>query len=664
MNETQANQLFEQAIAELQTGKPAAAETILKKLDKAIPSNVGIIYYLGVAASLLGRKEQAIGIYDRVIRLNPKFIEAYNNKGLDLTYLGNYIEATASFESAIQLRPDFIEAYQNLGVAFNELKLYEKALHTFLNALHLSPNNADVLTGMGSSLIGLKRYTDAEDVLRKAIEIDNNNSQAHYNLGVLYSDTQKYVDCISAYSKSLKLDNHIKWLQGLLLFAKMQICDWNDYSTATNELLCSVNNKTKCATPFTLLGLPSSLAEQKLCAEIYTNSKYSPPTQRAKARPKPNQDRIKIAYCSADFFNHATAYLMAELLELHDRSRFEIIGVCYGRSPSDKMRNRLAKSFDKFFEVANQSDQEIAKLIQDMEVDIAVDLKGHTQDSRLGIFASRPAPIQIHYLGYPGTIGASFIDYLIADPVLVPEQHRQFYKEKIVYLPDSYQVNDRLRSIGPSNCSRHILGLPEQGFVFCCFNNNWKITPDIFDLWMSILKQVDGSVLWLFKDNDAAANNLMQEAKIRGIEPDRLVFAEKLPLEQHLARLKHADLFLDTIHCNAHTTASDALWAGLPVLTKIGDTYASRVASSLLKAIGLPELISHSLKEYETMAIGLATNVRKINAIKQKLSDNRLSTPLFDTPRFTKNLESAYQQMMQRHQVGLSPDHIFVQKNI
>ena len=367
-----------------------------------------------------------------------------------------------------------------------------------------------------------------------------------------------------------------------------------------------------------------------------------------------------MAYLSADFFNHATAFLMAELFELHDRERFDIIGICYGRSPDDEMRRRVSQSFDQFLEVADKSDQEIADLIHGLGIDIAVDLKGHTTDARLGILAYRPAPVQVHYLGYPGTTGAAFMDYLIADPLLIPPDHQPYYTEKIAYLPDCYQVNDSQRRISDRTFTRTELGLPETGFVFCSFNNNFKITPDLFDTWMKLLKRVEGSVLWLLQDNETAAENLRKEAVARGIEANRLVFAKRMPLADHLARHRCADLFLDTWYYNAHTTTSDALWAGLPLVTKIGDTFAGRVAASLLTAMALPDLITDTPQAYESLAYELATAPAKLQSFRARLAKSKQTAPLFDTLRFTRHLEDAYEQILSRSRQGLEPDHIFV----
>ena len=358
--------------------------------------------------------------------------------------------------------------------------------------------------------------------------------------------------------------------------------------------------------------------------------------------------------------NHATGYLLADLIELHDKKQFELIGISFGPNQDDEMRIRLQQSFDQLIDASTMSDIEIAQLSRDLKIDIAVDLKGFTQNCRTGIFAYRAAPIQLSYLGYPGTMSANYIDYLIADKTLIPQEAQQGYSEKIAYLPNSYQANDRKRVISDKQFTKADLGLPEQGFIFCSFNNNYKILPATFEIWMRLLKAVDGSVLWLYEDNAAAANHLRQEAEKRGVHPSRLVFATRMPLAEHLARHQLADLFIDAFPCNAHTTASDALWAGLPVLTLMGNAFASRVAASLLNAIELPELITSTPQAYEALAIEIAKNPAKLAALKQKLASNRLTTPLFDTPQFTKDLERSYVQIYERYQAGLPPEHIFV----
>ena len=366
-------------------------------------------------------------------------------------------------------------------------------------------------------------------------------------------------------------------------------------------------------------------------------------------------DKVRVAYLSADFRRHAVAHQIAELFERHDRSRFEIIGVSFGVDDKSEMRKRLIAAFDQFYDVRRKSDEEVAKLIHDLQVDIAIDLMGYTKDSRPGIFAYRPAPIQASYFGFSGTMGAEFIDYIIADKTVAPFEHQPFYTEKIVHLPDCYLVNDTKRNIAQRTPTRQEAGLPEKGFIFCCFNNNWKITPDVFGVWMRLLHSIDGSVLWLLGDNESAQRNLGKEARGRGIDPTRLVFASRLPLDEHMARHRLADLFLDTLPYNAHTTASDALWAGLPVLTCEGTAFAGRVAASLLYAVGLPELVTHSLEDYEALALRLAEDPSLLQGYRNRLATNRLTHPLFDTDRFRRHIEAAYMTMWELWQRGEQP---------
>jgi protein O-GlcNAc transferase len=373
------------------------------------------------------------------------------------------------------------------------------------------------------------------------------------------------------------------------------------------------------------------------------------PLWTGKARP---HGKLRIAYLSADFYRHATAFLMAQLFELHDRSRFEVLGVSFGQDDRSDMRARLLAAFDRFHDVGSRSDYDVAKLLHELEVDIAVDLKGLTLDCRPGILAYRPAPVQVSYLGYPGTMGADFIDYVIADPIVLPLDQQPLWTERIVHLPDCYQVNDSKRQISTRTPTRREVDLPERGFVFCSFNNNWKITPPVFDVWMRLLRAVDGSVLWLIWDNAAAERNLRREAAARGVDPARLVFAATLKVEEHLARHRLADLFLDTLPVNAHTTASDALWAGLPLLTCCGESFSGRVAASLLAAVDLPELVTSNLADYEALALRLATDPTLLRAFRKRLEQNRSTSALFDTDRFRRHIEAAYLTMWERFARG------------
>jgi len=450
----------------------------------------------------------------------------------------------------------------------------------------------------------------------------------------------------------------LNYLQGDIWQVRQQLCDWSEFAAASERIREAIAAGERVASPFDALAICDSNALKRKAAEIYVASEFkAAPRPLAPARAAA-RDKIRLGYFSPDFRDHATAHLMSGVFERHDKSRFEVSAFSFGPSSADEMRKRLTAAFDRFLDVGDRTNQQIAELARDLEIDIAIDLNGFTEFHRFGIFANRAAPIQVEYLGFPGTTGAPFIDYLIADPVIVPDDQRVHFSERVVRLPHTYHPYDRTREIAEDTPSRASLSLPESGFVFCCFNNNYKITPDVFDGWMRILRRTPGSVLWLLRNSEPAAANLRREAEARGVDPGRLAFAERAPNPQHLGRHRQADLFLDTLPYNAHTTASDALWAGLPVLTRIGEAFAGRVAASVLTAVGLPEMIARSQPEFEDMAVELATNPDKLAAISAKLANNRLATPLFDTELFTRDLERAFAAMCERYRLGRQPEDI------
>jgi predicted O-linked N-acetylglucosamine transferase (SPINDLY family) len=453
----------------------------------------------------------------------------------------------------------------------------------------------------------------------------------------------------------------IPYLQGAILNNRMKVCDMAIQRQGFGQVLDAIERGGRASLPFPLLAMPSTPAQQRRCAEIFAQHNFPQRVNTSVRSSTDPHDRIRLGYFSSDFHEHPVSYLSAEMFELHDRSKFEVFAFSCGASPEDALRKRLRKGFDHFLEVAGKRTEDIAAIAQNAGIDIAIDLGGYTKNSPIGVFAHRAAPVQVHFLGYPGTLGTSCIDYLIADRIVIPEGQEGFYSERIAYLPDSFLPGDSKRRIADRVFSREELGLPPTGFVFCCFNNQYKIGPLVFDSWVRLLKAVEGSVLWLSAGNPTSAKNLRKEAVAQGVAAERIIFAERFNAhEEHLARQWAADLFLDTFPYNAHTTASDALWAGLPVLTFQGSTFAGRVAASLLSTIGLPEMITLSIEEYEALAIKLATQPGKLAAIRQKLSEHRLSYPLFDTPRFTRNIEAAYLQMWKRHQAKLAPEHIHV----
>lgn len=613
-----------------------------------------------VALQELGRFAAALDGYERALKLKPDYPEAWNNRGNTLRSLERCAEALESFERALEINPRYAEALNNRGVTLEELGRLEEALECFDRALEIKPGYAEAHNNRGTTLKRLARYEEALESIHRALRVSPASAPAHYNLGLTLHEMRRFADAIASYEHALAIRPEEPWLRGSLMHAKAQICDWSDLNSRVAELVADIERGTCAVRPFPVLARIDSAAIQRRAAEIWVNatnrSRHSlPPLARRARGPK-----IRIGYYSADYRNHATAYLAAELFERHDRGRFEVVAFSFGPEAHDEMHRRLAASFERFIDVRQRSDRQVAELSREMQIDIAVDLKGFTQDARTGIFWHRAAPIQVSYLGYPGTMGAPYIDYLIADAVLIPQEHRRHYAEKVVYLPGSYQVNDRRRRVAERDFSRAELGLPESSFVFCCFNSNYKIGPETFDGWMRILRQVDDSVLWLLADHEIAARNLRQEAQARGVPASRLIFAPRMPLAEHLARHHAADLFLDTVPCNAHTTASDALWTGLPVLTRIGESFAARVAASLLHAVGLPELIAASAERYEQIAIELAGNPSRLARIREKLTANRMTTLLFDSERFTRHLEAAYAAMYERYHQDLDREDIHV----
>ena len=467
-------------------------------------------------------------------------------------------------------------------------------------------------------------------------------------------------EALASYESAIALDPDLDYVFNDHLHTKMHLGLWDNQASGISELTKKINNGEKAVMPFPLLSLTDDPEMQRKTAEIYANDKYPQSHVLPKIERYQKHKKIRIGYFSADFNNHPAAYMTAELYEVHDRERFEIHAFSFGPDTKDEMNLRIKKGVDHFHEVRAMSYADTAMLARSVELDIAVDLGGYTQNCRPNIFAEGSAPIQVNYLGYPGTMGANYMDYLVADQTIIPEENQQYYSEKIAYLP-SYQVNDSNQSSPSTTPPRQDLGLPEKGFVFCCFNNNYKITPTTFDSWARILKQVDDSVLLIYISKESARINLTKEIVLRGIQPSRLIFAERVPMPEYLARYRVADLFLDTHPYNAHTTTSDALRMGLPVLTYMGNSFASRVAASLLNVINLPELITTTQEHYESLAIELATNPEKLKIIKDKLVNNLPTAPLYDTQLFARHLESAYLSMYDRYQNGLDPDHIYVE---
>lgn len=546
------------------------------------------------------------------------------------------------------------EAHNTLGVALVNQARLEEALAAFRAAVSAAPQSAEASNNLANALSQLERHAEALPVLEEVIRLRPQLAEAHYNLATTLQALKRHEDAIAALDTALGLAPRLSYALGMRVWNALAVCRWRDLAPRCESLRAQVRDEAIAAEPFGFLAVSPSPAEQLACARAHAREQFL--TQAPSIRRVPRTPgRIRIAYLSADYQEHATAHLAAGLFERHDRTGFEILALSYGRDDGSPMRRRLERAFDRFVDVRSESDESAARALRELDVDIAVDLKGYTTGARPGILARRPAPVQASWLGFPATMGVDFIDYLLADPIVVPPGEQGFYGEKLVYLPQCYQVNDAARAISARTPTRAEAGLPAAGFVFCCFNNNYKILPATFGLWMRLLREVPGSVLWLLEDNPAARRNLEAEARAAGVEPSRLAFAPRLPQAEHLARHRLADLFLDTLPYNAHTTASDALWAGLPVLTCAGSTFAGRVAASLLHAVGLHELVTSSAEAYAQLALALARHPHRLDAFKARLAANRASAPLFDTERFARGLEEAYRTMWQTWRRGEAP---------
>ncbi len=577
----------------------------------------------GTVLERMGRLEEALESYDRTLALNPGDAITHYNRGSVLSGLGRREEAVASYARATALRPDYVEAYVNRGNTLQELLRHEAALADFDKAIALRGVQAEAFRGRGYSLFFLKRYEEA----------------------------------IESYEHAVALDSGQRWLLGLELNAHMYICRWDQRARQLQESRQRIERQEASFLPFQMLALVDAPELHAMAARIWVRETCPPSGKLGPIARRARGEKIRIGYFSADFRDHPVARLTVELIERHDRSRFEITAFAFGPQASGALRARLQSAFDRFIDVSALSDLEAARLARETGIDIAVDLGGLTDYSRTGILALRAAPIQLSYIGYLGTLGAPYMDYLIADPVLVPAAARSQYAEKIAYLP-WYQANDSRRAVPEHRFSRESLGLPPHGFVFCCFNALYKLTPDMFACWMRILHRVPGSVLYVYADNRAAMDNLRREAQGHSVDPSRIFFGPRVGSDDYLARYCSMDLFLDTMPYNAGTTGSDALWAGLPVLTLMGRSLASRMGASLLQAIGLPELITETAEQYENLAVRLAGDPVALEGIRRRLRENRRKGSLFDTPRFTRHLESTYLRMYERHQADLPPAHL------
>ena len=636
-------------------------ENALESYSQAIAINPSYADALNNQGNLfveLNQFDDALVSYSKAISLNIRDSEIFFNRAICFDKLKRFDEALVDYGQAIKIDPNYIEAYFNRAVVYTQLKDFNSALLDYDIAIKLKPDYEKAYINRGRVFYKLNWVEESLLNFAKAIDLKDDNCDAYLARGEVFNDLKRFDEALMDFELANKIEPENINIVEQILAVKSHLCNWTDHEFWLNKVIDNIEDAKGIFHLFALIDNPkmhqkvSKLLAQQFCSEVKGLSNL----------PKnPINKKLRIGYFSADFHEHPVSFLLAELFELHNRESFEIIAFSFSRYKDSPMRKRLEKGFDQFIDVKNKTDQEVVTLVRDMKIDIAIDLGGYTGDSRTKIYAMRAAPIQVNYLGFSGTMGAEFIDYIIGDSNLIPIEAQSYFSEKVAYLPGSFMVNDSTLKPSEEAFSRKDFNLPEKGFVFSCFNASYKITPASFLGWMRILKAVDDSVLWLSHMNETAMKNLKDKADECGIDPNRIIFASRMPsLNDHLNRIRLADLFLDTFPYNAHTTSNDALRVGLPVLTLMGKSFASRVAASLLNAVDMPELITNSQEEYEALAIELASNTGKLKNLKNKLLNNLPDSYLTDTKRFTKNLESAYQLMYQRYQDDLPPDHIYV----
>ena len=638
----------------------------------------------GVDAHKAGQVQEAHRMYATILKVQPKHPDANHNTGLLNVGFGKIELALPFFKAALEANPsnaqfwyshivaliklgrlidakDLLDQSKSKGIKGADFDQLELRLNDVNKALGTKPDYASVYYNMGIAFKKQNKLEEAIEAYNKALDIKPDYAEAYYNMGIVLQDQGKLEEAIEAYKKVLKIKPDHEAARVGNLYQSARICNWDIIAKNVN-LIPELGTSENHVAPFALLSFEDSPDRHLIRSKIYANANYPQKTFPSRVRPSKRPKRIRIGYFSTDFREHPVAYLIAKVLELHNRDQFEVFGYSVHGANSGEMHQRLAKSFDYFTDVQDLSDKDISLRARQDKIDIAIDLNGYTKNSRTGVFAYRAAPIQINYLGYPGTLGADFMDYIVADRFLIPGENQKHFKEKPLYLPNTYMPTDDCREFSQKPMNRGDMGLPDDAFVFCCFNNNYKISPNEFDIWMRLLTKVENSVLWLRQSNQFSIINIKNEAQRRNVDPSRLVFADKIPMDEHLARQRFADLFIDTFVFNAHTTAAEALWAGLPVVTKIGSGFAARVAGSLLNAVGLPELITETEEDYEALILKLATNPTKLVEIKEKLATNRLTQPLFDTDLYTRHLENGYQQAYQNYFDGNLPQTIIVPK--
>ena len=642
-----------------QLGRLAESAASYRRALTSRPDFIEALFNLGITQIAQGQPDQAVTPLARCLRLAPGHLAAWGQYGDALMAQNKHADALTCFERILSHSANDAEAHFRRGNALLALGRPDEALRAYGNAAQIRPDIPEVHYNIGNVLVDQGRVEESIVMFNLALARRPDFPEAIYDLGGALQDIGRYDEAAARYERLLELAPDYRYALGNLFYCRQFVADWRRHAEQRYALVASADGIVHDM-PFPFLAVSDDPALQLRCARDYTASTYLPATAPLTTTQPYAHTRIRLAYVSADFREHALSYLLAGVFEVHDRTRFEVWGISLKAGDSSAMATRVAAAFEHFIDASALNDNEVARQLRDLEIDIAIDLTGHTQDARTAIFAAWPAPVQVNYLGFPGSMGAAYIDYIIADDFVIPEAARPHYAEQVVYLPECFQGNDDQRVIDPQPQTRAAHGLPEKSFVFCAFNNTYKLTPEFFDIWMRLLAAVPDSVLWLASADASVQRNLRAEAERRGVAPERLVFSPRIRYAEHLSRLQLADLFLDTLPFNAGTTASDALWAGVPVLTCAGRAFSARMAGSLLRALGLPELITGSLAAYEARALELAVNPSALSELRSRLASNRTTHPLFDTRRFTRHLEQAYLAMQQRIDAGLPPDHLVI----
>lgn len=653
---TEVNALNNLAVLKKRQGDFTAARKLLEFAVANHPDNLMVATAYGNLCYGLGLLTEADRAFSQVLAKEPQQAEVLKSQADVLRQLGRTAESIAHFDRALDLQPEFAAGWAIRGGLRSDLGDFVGAAEDYAKAVEVQPNFPKAWNNYGQILRQLYRFPEALTAVETALKYQPDFPLAKANYAQSLSDVGRTAESARVWSEALvKRPDHL-YGYGLMLHEQLKICDWSGFEATVAEIHERIGQGKPADVPWPILAHTSDPYLQLQCAKIHLRERFPNPIEAIWRGEAYHHDKIRLAYVSTDFRNHAVSHLIAGLFKRHDRARFEVTGLALGPASDDFMRQRIAPTFDRFIDIKDHSDLEAARLIRDLEIDILIDLNGFTTHCRPGIFAHRPAPVQVNFLGHPGTMGASFMDYIIGDQWVTPKAIEDAFSEAVIRMPHSYQVNDIDRGAVEAPPSRAAAGLPEAGFVFCCFNANFKITPDVFAIWMRLLQAIPGSVLWVFQSRPDAAENLRRHASAAGVDPERLVFAPPIGFNSHLARHQLADLFLDTFHYNAHTTGSDALWAGLPMVTMAGKGFASRVAASLLDAVGLPELITDSPQAYEQLALDLAQNPQRLRLIRDKLAKTGAVSPLFDTDRYCRSLEQAYQTIHARAVEGLPPE--------